>query len=251
VATATPDMAFPSTACLVQAGLEAKNAAAFDLGAACSGFLYGLAVGQQFIANGSLKTVLVIGAETMSKVTDWSDRNTCVLFGDGAGACILRTVAADKGILSVYMGSDGKGGDLLFVPAGGSRLPTSDKTVAEKLHYIHMQGAEVFKFAVRIMGEAAVEALSRSGLSTQDVDYLVPHQANLRIIEAARRRLGLSMDQVIINLDRYGNMSAASIPVALDEAVTTGRIKDGDTLVLVGFGAGLTWGSAVIRWGVE
>ncbi|HHW91188.1 MAG TPA: ketoacyl-ACP synthase III [Firmicutes bacterium] len=250
VATTTPDMAFPSTACIVQAGLGAYNAAAFDLEAACSGFLYGLAIGEQFISSGVYETVLIIGAEVLSKIVNWSDRNTCVLFGDGAGACVLRPVTAGKGILSHYLGADGRGVKLLQLPAGGSRLPASAATVEQGLHYIEMQGAEVFKFAVRIMGEASLEALRRAGLAREEVDLLVPHQANHRIIMAAAKRLGLTPEQVIVNLDRYGNMSAASIPVALEEAVSEGRIRDGDNVLLVGFGAGLTWGAAVLKWGL-
>jgi 3-oxoacyl-[acyl-carrier-protein] synthase-3 len=250
VATTTPDMAFPSTACIVQAGLGAYNAAAFDLEAACSGFLYGLAIGEQFISSGVYETVLIIGAEVLSRIVNWSDRNTCVLFGDGAGACVLRPVTAGKGILSHYLGADGRGGKLLQIPAGGSRLPASTVTVEQGLHYIEMQGAEVFKFAVRIMGEASLEALRRAGLAREEVDFLVPHQANHRIIMAAAKRLGLGLEQVIVNLDRYGNMSAASIPVALEEAVREGRIRDGDNVLLVGFGAGLTWGAAVVKWGL-
>ncbi|MGI6143250.1 MAG: beta-ketoacyl-ACP synthase III [bacterium] len=250
VATTTPDMDFPSTACIVQAGLGAYNAAAFDLEAACSGFLYGLAIGEQFISSGVYETVLIIGAEVLSRIVNWSDRNTCVLFGDGAGACVLRPVTAGKGILSHYLGADGRGGKLLQIPAGGSRLPASTVTVEQGLHYIEMQGAEVFKFAVRIMGEASLEALRRAGLAREEVDFLVPHQANHRIIMAAAKRLGLGLEQVIVNLDRYGNMSAASIPVALEEAVSEGRIRDGDNVLLVGFGAGLTWGAAVLKWGL-
>lgn len=249
VATATPDMLFPSTACIVQEALGANNAAAFDLEAACSGFLYGVVIAEQFIATKTYDTVLVIGAETLSKITNWSDRNTCVLFGDGAGACVLRPVSADRGILSHYLGADGKGGGLLQIRGGGSRKPTSMDTLKQKLHYIEMQGAEVYKFAVRIMGEAALEALDRSGLRGEDVDYLIPHQANLRIIKAVARRLKLPPERVIINVDRHGNMSAASIPVALDEATRSGRIKADDILVLVAFGGGLTWGAMVIKWG--
>jgi len=249
VATATPDMPFPSTACIVQAALGANNAAAFDLEAACSGFLYGVAVAEQFISSKTYDTALVIGAETLSKITNWSDRNTCVLFGDGAGACVLGPVSNDRGILSHYLGADGRGKELLQIRGGGSRKPTSIDTVRQKLHYIEMQGAEVYKFAVRIMGEAALKALQRSGLSREDVDFLVPHQANHRIIKAVARRLRLPPEQVIVNVDRCGNMSAASIPVALDEAIIAGRINADDILVLVAFGGGLTWGATVIRWG--
>ncbi|NLJ32991.1 MAG: ketoacyl-ACP synthase III [Firmicutes bacterium] len=249
IATATPDMAFPSTACIVQAALGAESAAAFDLEAACSGFLYGLAIAEQFISSGIYDTALVIGAETLSKITNWSDRNTCVLFGDGAGACVLRPVSKGKGILSHYLGADGKGGELLQIRGGGSRRPTSVDTLQGGLHYIEMLGSEVYKFAVRIMGEAALEAIQRSHLSQRDIDFLIPHQANHRIIKAVAKRLELPPEQVVVNVDRCGNMSAASIPVALEEAVVGGRVKDGHILVLVAFGAGLTWGATVIRWG--
>ncbi|MCL5038325.1 MAG: ketoacyl-ACP synthase III [Firmicutes bacterium] len=249
VATVTPDMVFPSTANLVQAGIGAGRAAAMDLEAGCSGFIYALAVGSQFVASGVYETVLVIGAETLSKITDWTDRNTCVLFGDGAGAAVLRPVPPGKGVLSLHLGADGNGRDLLKMPAGGSRRPASLETVQEHLHFIQMNGTEVFKFAVRVMGEASVKALEMAGLGTADVDFLVPHQANLRIIDAAVKRLALSPDKVVVNLDRYGNMSAASIPVALEEAWSQGRIKDGDVVVMVAFGAGLTWAAAVLRWG--
>ena len=249
VATVTPDMVFPSTANLVQVGLGATKAAAMDLEAGCSGFIYALAVGGQFIAAGLYETVLVIGAETLSKITDWTDRNTCVLFGDGAGAAVLRPVSPERGFLSFYLGADGSGGDLLQMPAGGSRRPTSPETVQQRLHFIQMNGSEVFKFAVRVMGEASVRALEMAGLTTKDVDFLVPHQANLRIIDAAVKRLNLPPDRVVVNLDRYGNMSAASIPVALEEAWREGKIKDGDVVVMVAFGAGLTWAATVLRWG--
>jgi 3-oxoacyl-[acyl-carrier-protein] synthase-3 len=248
VATATPDMPFPSTACLVQDKIKASKAAAFDLSAGCSGFVYGLVTGAQFIKTGLYKHVLVIGAETLSRILDWSDRNTCVLFGDGAGAAVLGEVPAGYGLLGAELGADGSGGELLKLPAGGSRLPASLDTLSNSMHYVHMNGNEVFKFAIKVMGEAAVKALEHAGLSSRDVDCLVPHQANIRIIQSAAKRLKLPMEKVVVNVDRYGNTSAASIPIALDEAVHDGRIKHGDTIVLVGFGAGLTWASAVIKW---
>ncbi|MEW6724629.1 MAG: beta-ketoacyl-ACP synthase III [Bacillota bacterium] len=249
VGTVTPDMAFPSTACLVQQALGATRAAAFDLEAACTGFIYGLAIGQQFVASGVYDTVLVIGAETLSRITDYQDRSTAILFGDGAGAAVLRPVADGYGILSSILGADGSGADLLRLPAGGSRLPASEETVRDRLHYLQMAGNEVFKFAVRIMDEAAEQALAKCGLTPNQIDLLVPHQANQRIIDSAVRRLGIPMEKVVVNLDRYGNMSSASVPVGLDEAVKQGRIRDGDLVVLVGFGGGLTWGATVIRWG--
>ncbi|KXG76010.1 beta-ketoacyl-ACP synthase III [Thermotalea metallivorans] len=248
VATVTPDMNFPSTACIVQRNIGAQNAAAFDLEAGCSGFIYGLTVGKQFIATGMYKKVLVIGAETLSKIVDWKDRNTCVLFGDGAGAAVLGPTEEGTGILSAYMGSDGEGGKFLTMPAGGSRIPATVESVEKNLHYIKMDGSEVFKFAVRIMNRASQEAIDRSGYTVDDINYLVPHQANIRIIEAAAKKLKLPMDKVHVNLDRFGNMSAASIPVAFDEAVKQGKIKKGDLVVMVGFGAGLTWGASVIKW---
>ncbi|MBN2260968.1 MAG: ketoacyl-ACP synthase III [Clostridiales bacterium] len=248
VATVTPDMAFPATACILQDKLGAKNAAAFDLEAACSGFLYGITTGQQFIATGMYKKVLVIGAETLSKITDWTDRGTCVLFGDGAGAVVLGEVEEGSGILSTDLGAKGEGGKYLTQPAGGSRKPATIETVNNKEHFIQMGGGEVFKFAVRIMGQGAETVIKKAGLELEDVDYLVPHQANIRIIEAAAKRIKLPMEKVKVNLDKYGNMSAASIPIALDEAVSEGKINKGDHIVLVGFGGGLTWGAALIKW---
>lgn len=248
VATATPDMFFPSTACLVQEKIQATNAAAFDLAAGCSGFVYALVVGTQFIQTGLYKKVLVVGAETLSRILDWTDRNTCVLFGDGAGAAVLSEVEEGYGLLGSDLGADGNGGELLKMPAGGSRLPASLSTVDLRQHYVFMNGNEVFKFAIKTMGAAAVKALDKAGLTRDDVDVLVPHQANMRIIQAAAKRLKMPMEKVVINLDRYGNTSAASIPIALDEASHSGKIKKGDVVVLVGFGAGLTWASAVIKW---
>ncbi|NIK75662.1 3-oxoacyl-[acyl-carrier-protein] synthase-3 [Paenibacillus castaneae] len=248
VATVTPDTLFPSTACLLQEKLGAKKAAAFDLSAACSGFIYGLATGSSMISTGMYKHVLVVGAETLSRITDYTDRNTCILFGDGAGAVVLGQVAEGRGFQSFEIGADGSGGDLLKVSGGGSRLPATAESVEQKQHYIHMAGNDVFKFAVRIMGSAAEEALLKAGITKDDIDLLVPHQANIRIIQSALNRLSLSEDKAMINLNNYGNMSAASIPVALAEAVEQNRVKEGDCVLLVGFGGGLTWGASVLTW---
>lgn len=248
VATITPDMFFPSTACVLQERLGAKKAAAFDLSAACSGFIYGLASASGFIKMGMYRHVLVVGAETLSRITDYTDRNTCILFGDGAGAVVLGEVPAGRGFQSFQLGADGGGGDLLRICAGGSRMPSTEQTVAERRHYLEMNGRDVFKFAVRVMGNAAEEALAKAGLAKEDIDLLIPHQANIRIIQASLERLNLSADKCLVNLDRYGNMSAASIPVALAEAAEEGRVKEGDRLVLVGFGGGLTWGASVLVW---
>lgn len=251
VATATSDMAFPSTSCLVQHKIGASNAAAFDLSAGCSGFVYGVNVGSQMIASGVYKHVLVIGAEVLSKILDWQDRNTCVLFGDGAGAAVLSEVEPGYGLLSIDLGADGSGGDALMQPAGGSKLPASLETVANRQHYVHMNGSEVFRFATKVMGASALRVLKRAGLTAADVDWFIPHQANIRIIQSAAKRLKLPMEKVIVNVDRYGNTSAASIPIALAEARDQGKIKKGDMLVLVGFGAGLTWGGCALKWSKE
>ncbi|BBB92105.1 MAG TPA: beta-ketoacyl-ACP synthase III [Methylomusa anaerophila] len=248
VATATPDMYFPATACLVQSSLKAVNAAAFDLSAVCSGFVYGLVTGSQFIMAGTYRKVLVIGAETFSRITDWTDRSTCAIFGDGAGAVVLGETSPGCGVLGIHLGADGAGGDLLKVPAGGSRQPASAETISQRLHFVHMNGNEVYKFAVKIMGEAANRALENANLSPADITYLVPHQANIRICQAAAKRLGLPMEKVLVNIDKYGNTSAASIPIVLDEALKSGRVKNGDILVLVGFGGGLTWAASVVKW---
>lgn len=251
VATVTPDMLFPSTACILQDRLGARRAAAFDLEAACSGFLYALAAGAQFIETGMYNNVLIVGAETLSKIVDWTDRSTCILLGDGAGAAVLQPSGDERGILSIHLGADGGGGDLLKQPAGGSRCPATEETVRNRLHYVHMNGREVFKFAVKVMGEAAQTVLQACNLTFNDVDYYIPHQANYRIIEASARRFGLPMERVLVNIDRYGNTSAASIPMALDEAVSEGKIKPGDIVLLVAFGGGLTWGAAAIQWTLE
>ena len=248
VATVTPDRCLSSTACQVQNNLKATNSAAFDLTAVCSGFVYGLVVGSQFIKAGTYRKILVIGAETLSNITDKKDRNTAIVFGDGAGAAVLGEVSSGYGILGVDLGADGMGGELLKVPAGGSRLPISAETTAKRLNFIHMNGKEVFKFAVRIMGESALRAVKNAGISPENITCLVPHQANIRIIQAAAKRLGLPMEKVVVNVDKYGNTSAASIPLALDEAVKSGKIKKGDVIVVVGFGGGLTWGASVIKW---
>lgn len=249
VATGTPDMLFPSTALLVQANLKATNAAAFDISAACSGFIYALVIGSQFIKSGLYRNILVIGAETLSRITDNTDRNTGMLFGDGAGAVVLGVTYDGSGILGVDLGSDGSGGELLKVPAGGSRSPASAETVANRQHFISMNGNEVFKFAVKVMGETTIKALNNANLSPSDLDYIVPHQANIRIIQSAAKRLGLEMKKVIVNVDKYGNTSSASVPLALDEAVKSGGINTGDIVALVGFGGGLTWASSIIKWG--
>ncbi|QJD83434.1 beta-ketoacyl-ACP synthase III [Cohnella herbarum] len=248
VATITPDMFFPSTACLLQEKLGAKKAAAFDLSAACSGFIYGLANASGLIATGLYRHVLVVGAECLSRITDYSDRNTSILFGDGAGAVVLGQVPEGRGFKSFKLGADGAGGDLLRIYGGGSRLPSSEQSVADRRHFIEMNGRDVFKFAVRIMGNSAEEALASAGYEKSDIDLLIPHQANIRIIQSALERLDLSEDKAMINLDKYGNVSAASIPLALAEAVEQGRVKEGDCLVLVGFGGGLTWGASVLIW---
>ncbi|MBT9252983.1 MAG: ketoacyl-ACP synthase III [Brockia lithotrophica] len=249
VATTTPDHVFPSTAALLQRKLGAWNAWAFDMSAACSGFIYGLAVAASFVESGRARHVLVVGAEVLSRITDWEDRTTAVLFGDGAGAAVVGPVA-EGGFLSFVLGADGGGADLLVLPAGGSRLPASRRTVEERQHFLKMNGREVFKFAVRIMAEASEEALRRAGLTKDDLDLLVPHQANYRIIDAAQERFQLPSGKVVVNLDRYGNMSAASTPVALHEAYRAGRLSPGNVVLLVAFGGGLTWAATVLRWSV-
>jgi 3-oxoacyl-[acyl-carrier-protein] synthase-3 len=247
-ATVSGDMPFPSTACILQDKLGAKNAAAFDINAACSGFIYGLYVADSFIRSGMHKRVLIIGTEVLSKITDWEDRTTCVLFGDGAGAVIIEPTEEDRGIISVFINSDGSMWDLLHLPGGGSRYPTSRASIDKRLHYIKMKGNETFRVAVRTLEDLIVKILEKNKLTPSQLSLLIPHQANLRIIQATADRLGISMDKFIVNLDRYGNTSAASIPIALDEAVVTGRIKDGDYILLEAFGGGLTWASALIKW---
>lgn len=248
VATITPDNAFPSTACILQDKLGAKKAAAFDLSAACSGFVYSMATANGLLQTGMYNNALIIGADTLSRITDYSDRNTCVLFGDGAGAVILGEVSEGRGFLSFDLGAEGSGGSLLKLEAGGSRLPASEETVQEKKHFIYMNGREVFKFAVRVMGTATEEVLRKAGKSKEDIDLFVPHQANIRIIHSAMQRLDLPEEKCVINVDKYANTSAASIPLALVEAAEEGRMKEGDTILLVGFGGGLTWGASVLVW---
>jgi len=248
VATVTPDMPFPSTACLVQEKIGARRAAAFDIEAACSGFIYALEIGQQFINSRTYNTVLVIGAEKLSSITDWTDRNTCVLFGDGAGAAILQNRPGSHGLLTAFMGADGSKGNVLCVPGGGSRCPASPASVSERKHFIRMDGKETFKNAVQAMSAASLEVLKRCELTISQINCVIPHQANRRIIDAVGDRLGVKPEQLFVNLERHGNTSAASVAIALDEAVSTGRVKRGDLILLMVFGAGFTWGAAVIEW---
>lgn len=248
VATITPDMFFPSTACLVQAKIGAHRAAAFDLEAACSGFIYGLEIAQQFIMSRTYDTVLVIGAEKLSTIIDWKDRNTCVLFGDGAGAAILQNRERSHGLLTAVMGADGHKSSILLMPGGGSRCPARVESVAARLHYLRMDGKDTYKNAVQAMHTAATEALRRCEITVADLKCIIPHQANQRIIEAVGERLGARPEQMFMNLQKVGNTSAASVGIALEEAVRTGRVQRGDLILLVVFGAGLTWGAAVIEW---
>ena len=248
VATVTPDMFYPSTASWVQKGLKTKKIPAFDLSAACSGFLYGLEVAAGLISTGASRNILLAGAEVMSKVVNWEDRNTCVLFGDGAGAVIVSGTEEDHGIRASCWGADGSIGDLLMQPAGGTRMPATHETIDQKLHTVHMKGNEVFKHAVRAMGDAAVEVLKRIGLTGKDVDLFIPHQANRRIIEATCRRAGVPMEKTVVTIDKYGNVPAATIPIALDEVVRAERLRRGDTVLLASFGGGFTWAAAVLKW---
>ncbi len=249
VATITPDMPFPNTGCLVQDKIGARGAFCFDVEAACSGFVYALELGRQYVSSGALDTVLVIGAEKMSSMTDWTDRSTCVLFGDGAGAAVLRPCRRGRGLMTSVMGSDGSLAELLMVPGGGSRNPTSHETVDKGLHYLKMEGREVFKYAVNNMTAAAREALEKSGLSLEDVACVIPHQANVRIIQAIAQRLHAPIEKFFINVDRYGNTSGASVGIAMDEAVRGGRVKAGDVVMLLVFGGGFTWGCSLLEWG--
>jgi 3-oxoacyl-[acyl-carrier-protein] synthase III len=250
LSTATPDRLLPSTACDMQALLGATNAAAYDLSAACSGFLYALSIAEGHIAAGNAEIALVVSAEKMSGIVDWGDRATCVLFGDGAGAALLRRTenGASRGIVSSFIRSDGTLAELLWRPAGGVKVPMDIAVLDQKTHLVKMAGREVFKHAVRSMAEAADQALMRAGLTGADIDLMIPHQANMRIIDATARYAGIPMDRVFVNVDRYGNMSSATIPVALDEAVEQGRLKAGDNVLLVAFGAGFTWGATVMKW---
>jgi 3-oxoacyl-[acyl-carrier-protein] synthase-3 len=248
VATISGDMPLPATACILQDKLDARKAAAFDVTAACSGFIFGLSVANAYVLSRAYRRILLVGAETLSKFTDWEDRTTCVLFGDGAGAVILEAAEEDRGIVATKLHSDGSMWDLLHTPGGGSRNPASKETVRKRLHFIKMKGNETFKVAVRTLESLVVECLKENKLRASDIALLIPHQANLRIIQATAKRLGLPMEKVMVNLDRYGNTSAASIPIALDEAVRSGKIRSGDYVLLEAFGGGLTWASALIRW---
>jgi 3-oxoacyl-[acyl-carrier-protein] synthase-3 len=247
VATCTGDMLLPSTACLIQQRLGAYRAAACDIAATCSGFVYALSVADAYIRTG-YRAVLIVGSEVMSAIIDWTDRNTCVLFGDGAGAVVVTPTDCDRGILSCHLHSDGSLAELICVPGGGSRMPPSEKMLAERQQFVKMRGNETFKVAVRTLEEVAREALAANGLSIDDIDLYIPHQANVRIINAVASRLGLPQDRIVLNMDRYGNTSAASIPLALDEAVRAGRLKEGHLVMLGAFGSGLTWASSIIRW---
>ncbi len=248
VATVTGDMPVPSTASFIQSKLGAKNAAAFDLNAACSGFLYGLSVADSFIRAGEFKKILLVGTEVLSKFTDWEDRSTCILFGDAAAAVVIEATEKDRGIMSIHLHSNGNLWDLLYLPGGGSRYPPSKETLKERVHYIKMKGNETFKIAVRTLEKLVRDTLKANKLNPSDLSLLIPHQANLRIIQATAERLNLSMDKVVVNLDKFGNTSSASVPMALDEAVRTGRIRQNDYILLEAFGGGLTWASALIKW---
>ncbi|MDR2399424.1 MAG: ketoacyl-ACP synthase III [Endomicrobium sp.] len=247
VATITPDMFFPSTACFLQKKLGLNSIPAFDLSAACSGFIYGIATARAFIESGLYRTVLLVGSETLSKITDWTDRNTCVLFGDGAGAMILSASQEDDNILSIYLGADGAYSDLLFLPGGGSVNPATAETVNQNLHTMRMQGKDVFKAAVPKMALSAKKALELSGKKLEDISLFIPHQANMRIIEAVAKKLDISMDKVFVNIHKTGNISSATTITALDEAIKTGRVKRGDLVEMVAFGGGFTWGASVVR----
>ena len=247
-ATVTPDMFFPNTACFVQTKIGAVNATCFDLSAACSGFLFGVETARQFIASGTCRTVLVIGADKLSSIVDWSDRNTCVLFGDGAGAAILQHREGSRGVMATRMGSNGALAEILYIPGGGSAHPAGGPTSAEHPVTIRMNGRETYKHAVTAMVEASQQVLADAGITASEIACFIPHQANLRIIEAIAGRLDVAMDRFMINLDRYGNTSAAAVAIALDEANRTGRFKRGDKILMVVFGGGLTWASTVVEW---
>lgn len=248
LSTATPDRLLPSTACDIQALIGANNAVAFDIGGACSGFLYGLSMAEGYIAAGRADNVLVVASEKMSSIVDWTDRSTCVLFGDGAGACIVQKSEGRKGIIGTHHGSDGKLAELLYRPAGGALIPSTPESMEAGDHLVKMAGKEVYRHAVRSMAEASQKALENAGILGEDVDLLIPHQANIRIIESTARHAGIPMDKVFVNVDRYGNMSSATIPVALDEALEQGILQEGMNVLTVAFGAGFTWGAVVIRW---
>jgi 3-oxoacyl-[acyl-carrier-protein] synthase-3 len=248
VATITPDMPTPSVGCIVQTRLGAVNAAAFDVSAGCTGFLYALSLGDSLIRSGECEKILVVGVETLSRVTDYQDRTTCVLFGDGAGSVVLERSKGGQGILSTHLYSDGSCGELLYIPGGGSAMPASHGSVDERAHYLKMDGNKVFKIAVKSLSEAALKALEHNNVTGEDLDLLIPHQANDRIIQAIAKRLSLGPEKVFVNIHKYGNTSSASVPIALDEANRQGRIKEKDLVLLDAFGSGFTWGSALIRW---
>lgn len=248
VCTLTPDTIFPSTACVLQDKLGAKKAGAFDLSAGCSGFVYGLSVACQMVTAGLHKKVLVVGAEVLSRITNWKDRNTCVLFADGAGAAIVGTVDDDSGFINSVLGADGSGGNFIIQPAGGSRMPASIETVEKNLHTIHMDGSEVFKFASRVVPKMTQQVLAGTGIEVSDINVIIPHQANSRIISSAAKRLGIPVDRFFVNIQRYGNTSAGSVPLALGEAWEQGLIKKGDNVLLLGFGTGLTWAACLLKW---
>ncbi len=248
VATMTPEMPFPSTACFVQDMIGAVNAGALDISAACTGFIYGLALGSSMIQSGSVENVLVIGAETLSRIVDWTDRNTCVLFGDGAGAAVLSKDGPGGRIIDTILRADGSRTDLLFMPGGGSRHPASEETVRNRMHYLKMTGKGLYKEATTSMADGVKEVLDKNGLTVADMDILITHQANLRIILSTAKKLDISPEKAYVNIDRYGNTSAATIPIAMTEAYEEGRINEGDTVVLVGFGSGMTWGASIVRY---
>ncbi len=247
VGTVTPDYLFPSTACILQSRLGAKKAFAFDLLAGCSGFLYALQAGKGIIGSGDAKKLLIIGAETLSKIIDMQDRTTCILFGDGAGAAVI-SASETPGILSCCLGANGDDWELLYMPGGGSRIPSSEESIRNRSHYLKMKGKEVFKEAVKAIESSSLEAIKLADITPEEIDLFIPHQANYRILEAVRKRVGLPEEKVFSNLDRYGNTSSASVPLALDEAVRSGKVKEGDTILISVFGAGFTWGAAVVRW---
>lgn len=247
VGTVTPDYLFPSTACILQSRLGAKKAFAFDLLAGCSGFLYALQAGKGIISCGDAEKLLIIGAETLSKITDFQDRSTCILFGDGAGAAVI-SASETPGILSTCLGANGDEWELLYMPGGGSRIPPSEASIKNRDHFLKMKGKEVFKEAVKALESSSLEAIKRADITPEEIDLFIPHQANYRILEAVRKRVGLPEEKVFSNLDRYGNTSSASVPLALDEAVRSGRVREGDTILISVFGAGFTWGAAVVRW---
>ena len=246
--TITPDHIFPATSCYIQQKIGASRASAFDILAACAGFIYALSIGQSFVNSGAMETVLVVGAECLSKITDYTDRATCVLFGDGAGAVIIQKSRTKHEILSTSLAADGSQADVLIMPGGGAKNPASLESVQQRTHYIQFKGKEVFKLAINNITNLIIETVNKNGLNLEDIDLIIPHQSNLRIIEATMEKLGLPMEKAFVNIDKYGNTSSASIPIAIDEARKEGRLSKGDIVMLVAFGGGLTWGSSVIRW---